>query len=156
MEHICIWNNPMVNWSQMSWLCALPNSHPPGMVWEAEKSLMLCKHCSEIVKTLVCYHHCSSTNPKQPHRSHCEENQQPKPAHPADTAVMALDLLLCLCTELGTMMIQGHNTLLEFSGMCMCILRKGLFNLVLWVFIPNLPFNLLRIFFMRVSVGVPC
>lgn len=42
-----------------------PSSHLPTpslltgrMVWRAEKASMLCKHCSAIAKTSVCYWHC--------------------------------------------------------------------------------------------------
>lgn len=70
-------DNPLANLSQLSQLCHPPSSCPsfgqvPGVVteWEKEKVLMLCNHSLAIVINAVLV-----TDPKQPKRGFCEENQ---------------------------------------------------------------------------------
>lgn len=51
-----VWHIPLVSWGKMSWLCPFnnlctPSLHTGGVVWEAEKALALCQHCSEIIET---------------------------------------------------------------------------------------------------------
>ena len=64
--HRKVWNVPLVSWGQLSWLCPIPtlaHLQPTGLwgkEWFGQKALMLCRNCSAIAKTLVCYHHCSS------------------------------------------------------------------------------------------------
>ena len=68
--HHMVWNIPLVSWGQLSQLCPLPKLlvHPQPAHWwggvRAEKALALCKHCSAITKTSLCYQHCFSTTPK--------------------------------------------------------------------------------------------
>ena len=64
-----VWNIPLVSWGQLSRLCPLPAScAPPAsslVGWgEEQKRPWLCKHCSAVTKTSLCYQHCFSTNPK--------------------------------------------------------------------------------------------
>lgn len=64
------WDIPRVTWGQLSCPCPLSQLlvHPQPtrwwVGWDAEKALMLCKHCSATVRTSLCYQHCLSSNPK--------------------------------------------------------------------------------------------
>lgn len=59
-----VWNICLGSWGHLSQLCPLqtPPECTPSLlagrvVWEAEKVLMLFKHCSEVTKTSLCYQH---------------------------------------------------------------------------------------------------
>ena len=76
-----VWNTPWVSRGQLSRLCPLPAPCAPpsllagGVGGEATKSLALCKHCSAIAKTSLCYQHCFQHKSKMlPHTSYYEEN----------------------------------------------------------------------------------
>lgn len=66
-----IWNIPLVSWNRLSHLF-LPLSGllytlsilAVGTAWEAEKALVLCKHCSAISKASVCCQHLFSSQSK--------------------------------------------------------------------------------------------
>lgn len=51
-----------------------------GAEWEKERTLMVCKHCSAIGKTLVYYQHCFSHKSKRQHRAGCYEERQLHPS----------------------------------------------------------------------------
>jgi len=59
-----VWDIPLVIWWPFIPALSSPNylyTHSllaDGVVWEAEKALMLSKHCSAITKTSVCYQCC--------------------------------------------------------------------------------------------------
>lgn len=73
-EHEVTWNGiiyPLVSSAQVSQMCPLPAScpHPTFSLCD-----MLCKLCSAIAKTLVCYQCCfSDESKKQNHRGFYEE-----------------------------------------------------------------------------------
>lgn len=68
---------------------AVPAPSPPSILptprvltevakWEREKALMLCKDCSSIAKTVICYQHWFGHQPKIQHCVDCHEENQPK------------------------------------------------------------------------------
>lgn len=65
-EHM-MWNIIFISFGQLSWLCPLPVS----LLWDLEtgkeKALMLCKHCSAIAKTWVCYKYCFNHKSRKDH-----------------------------------------------------------------------------------------
>ena len=70
-----------MSWDQLSRLCPLPAFRftpsllTGGAMWEAEKALILCKHCSAITKTPLNYQHCFQYKFKtSPHACYYEEN----------------------------------------------------------------------------------
>lgn len=66
-EHGTVWGIPWVTGDLLS---------PPRLVgWETENALILCKCCSVVTKTSLCYQHGFQQKSKtQPQSSYCEEN----------------------------------------------------------------------------------
>lgn len=120
-----LWDIHLVNRGHLSQLHLLASCSPPelSLRWqsEKEKALMLCKDCSLIAKTLVCYQHwfghllkmqhCWTTMKKMSQIFHPQLN--PVHAESAQTAFTLLlisrPLHLSSCTELNVQ--TSRNTL---------------------------------------------
>ena len=78
-----VWSIPLVSLCQLSWLCPPSSLLTPRLFagegkaeWEKEKALMLCKHCSAIAKTLMCYQQGFNHKSRRQHHAGCREENK--------------------------------------------------------------------------------
>lgn len=105
---------------QLSWLCLLSNLlNPKPPWWKGEETLMLCKQCSAIAKTLKCYqyhfnHKCNSRcceesqlHPSEGSQLHSSQTQH----HYAQATLLAHSVQSADCN--GAVQMQDSRSLLQ-------------------------------------------
>jgi len=84
-RHHRVWNTPLLSFGSAVLTMSPPKILPSPSLLEVvgnvgETALMLCKHCSAEVKTLMCYQHLSSYQYKaQQHEGCCQEMNSTSP-----------------------------------------------------------------------------
>lgn len=103
-EHVLVRNNTFISSSLLPRLSLLSTFCPtPSYLlrmeakWEKEKALMLCKHCSAIAKTWVCYKYCFNHKSRKDHTG-CND----KKFHPITVCVENRDKKWNACTTSPT------------------------------------------------------